>query len=88
MDPVLHRPEGADPWCRHRLVVDEDEWYEGVAMPRVWRVCLTCGCSYDRGHVLDKLRNQCERAWKVDFQRLSKLEGGLDDEDALEVAGW
>ena len=62
--------------CPHPIVFDllyGEDWY---------RACI-CGHFYNRASaVLRPLREQCERAWKVDFKRL-----GLSDEDALEIAG-
>lgn len=41
------------PWCTHRLTVDDVFAEPGPG--RIIRACLTCGGSYDRSRILDRL---------------------------------
>lgn len=73
-----------DEGCTHPITFDEnlDLPFYGLA----WiRECAMCGTGYNRSErVLDPLRRRCERAWSINFRRVSDAlrdEGPYRDED-------
>lgn len=63
--------------CSHRLVVDQLH----PATFGLWRLCLTCGVSYDRSKVISALKARCESRWKIDFGLVNRILKSDDEEE-------